>query len=116
MRIRAAAAARAFERPDLLEPPPYRVLRLGNVGFPDCTAADLLRLARTCEEQLDPWPAIGRWLRDVAAAGNGYLKTSGYTLDDLAEARAELWGQRVANGQCCMSPWRCAQRYCPLPL
>ncbi len=70
LRIRAAAAARAFERPDLLEPPPYRVLRLGNVGFPDCTA----------------------------------------------EARAELWGQRVANGQCCMSPWRCAQRYCPLPL
>ncbi len=92
LRIRTTAAARAFGQPDLIEPTPYRVLRLGEVGFPDCTAADLRAVARVCEDHGKAGPEIGRWLRDVATAGNGYLKTSGYTLDDLAEMRAELSG------------------------
>ncbi|MCT7372719.1 hypothetical protein A7R75_27320 [Mycolicibacterium llatzerense] len=77
------------------------MLRLGDVGFPDCTAADLRSVARVCEDYGKAGPELGRWLRAVATAGNGYLKPSGYTLDDLAEMRAELWGKRPGPRKCC---------------
>lgn len=60
--------------------------RIEQVGWPKASARDLYEAANALTS-IPGNTVVADWLRDVARAGNGYLKPSGFTLDELERMR-----------------------------
>ncbi|MDM2484854.1 hypothetical protein PP553_12685 [Mycobacteroides abscessus] len=74
----------------LRDPDYYRMQRFKAIGWPDTSAKMLRESANILETGPNPHTEVARWLRSVADHGNGYLKPSAYTLNDLAQMRSEI--------------------------
>ncbi|ORA24917.1 hypothetical protein [Mycobacterium aquaticum] len=65
------------------DPEYHRLSRFLYIGWPDTTAKMLHECANILETGPNPHTEVARWLRSVADNGNGYLKQSAYTINDL---------------------------------